>query len=465
MTNQQQLSPTILVIFGITGDLSHRYLLPALYHLFRDGHFHEQTEVVGISRRSMTAQDLLNGVDLSGGDGDANNINQDDVSKLQDHIRMFEMDPVKPEDYLRLHDLLDQIETEKGICMNRLYYLSIPPQVYDPIITQMGNAKLNTSCAHGEAMTRLLVEKPFGYDLVSAQALITDTAQVFGEDQIYRIDHYLAKDTVQNILLFRFANPMFEALWNRDHIDSIEISASEQLTIEGRAQFYEPIGALRDFIQSHLLQILAIITMDEPEYLESENIHQAKQITLEKVKAVPADQVNTSTVRGQYKGYKQEVENPDSHTETFAGIRVQINTERWQDVPFIIWTGKALSEKKTEISIHFKGGSEQPNYLRFRIQPNEGIELDLVTKKPGFDETLQPVVMDFSYQQNFNNAYERVLVDAVRGDHTLFATSVEVLAAWRIVQSVIDEWSKNSDSLIEYEPGTRGQDLIQKLYE
>jgi glucose-6-phosphate 1-dehydrogenase len=465
MTDQQKLSPTILVIYGITGDLSHRYLLPALYHLFKDGHFDEQTEVVGISRRSMTPQELLSGVNLSGGDGDENEIDQDSINRLQSHIRMFEMDPVKPEDYIRLRELLDQIEAEKGVCMNRLYYLSIPPQVYDPIITQMGNAKLNTSCAHGQAMTRLLVEKPFGYDLVSAQALITDTAQVFGEEQIYRIDHYLAKDTVQNILLFRFANPMFEALWNREHIDRIEISASEQLTIEGRAQFYEPIGALRDFIQSHLLQILAIITMDEPEFLESDNIHQAKQITLEKVKAVPADQVSTMTVRGQYKNYKQEVENPDSHTETFAAIRVHINSERWQDVPFIIWTGKALSEKKTEIAIHFKGGSEQPNYLRFRIQPNEGIELDLVTKKPGFDESLQPVAMDFSYQQNFNNAYERVLLDAVKGDHTLFATSVEVLAAWRIVQSVIDEWNKNGDSLIEYEPGTSGQDLIQKLYE
>jgi glucose-6-phosphate 1-dehydrogenase len=467
MSEQSNLSPTIIVIFGITGDLSHRYLLPALYHLFKDGLLHEQTEIVGISRKSMTSQQLLDQVELCVDEPDKT-CDPDTIKKMYDHSQMFEMDPVKPEDYTRLRNLLDDIEKKRGICMNRLYYLSIPPQVYDPIITQMGTAGLNASCAHGKAMTRLLVEKPFGYDLISAQSLITDTALVFGEEQIFRIDHYMAKETVQNILTFRFANPIFEAAWNKDHIERIEISASEQITIEGRAQFYETVGALRDFIQSHLLQMLAIVTMNKPEIMDSEHIHDSKQKLLEQVEAVPANEVSTHAVRAQYKGYKNEVDNQDSTTETFAGIRVRIENERWKDVPIIIWTGKALLEKKTEISIYFKGRGEQPNRLRFRIQPNEGIELDLLTKKPGFDDTLQTVAMEFSYQQNFNNhdhpnAYERVLVDAVKGDHTLFSTGQEVLAAWRIVQPVIDEWSKNNTNMMEYSSGISGSELAKPL--
>ncbi len=467
MSEQPSLSPTIIVIFGITGDLSHRYLLPALYHLFKDGLLHEQTEIVGISRKKMTARELLDQVELCVNESDKT-CDPDTLNKMYSRSQMFEMDPVNPDDYVKLRALLDDIEKKHGICMNRLYYLSIPPQVYDPIITQMGKAGLNASCEHGKAMTRLLVEKPFGYDLVSAQSLITDTALVFGEEQIFRIDHYMAKETVQNILTFRFANPIFEALWNQEHIERIEISASEQITIEGRAQFYEPVGALRDFIQSHLLQVLAIVTMNKPETMDSEHIHISKQNVLDQVEPVPANMVNTHSVRAQYMGYKEEVSNPDSTTETFAGIRVRIDSERWRDVPIIIWTGKALNEKRTEICVYFKGNGEQPNRLRFRIQPNEGIELDLLTKKPGFENSLQSVAMDFSYQQNFNNndhpnAYERVLVDAVRGDHTLFSTSQEVLAAWRIVQPVISEWAKNSAGLSEYAVGTVGYDLVKPI--
>jgi len=272
----------------------------------------------------------------------------------------------------------------------------------------------------------------------------------------------MAKETVQNILTFRFQNPIFEALWSRQHIASIEISARQQIGIEGRAAFYEPLGALRDFIQSHLLQILGIVAMDQPSANDSQHIHASKQAVLEQIEPVPADRLAERVVRGQYRGYREEVKNPESMTETFAAMTVFINSDRWQGIPVRLLTGKALDEHKTEICVTFHGPADAAkNQLRFRIQPNEGIELALVTKQPGYTQTVQTTTMDFSYRHDFDNhghpdAYERVLVDAVRGDHTLFATSQEVLASWRVVQPVLDAWAKQKDDLQFYEPGSHG---------
>jgi glucose-6-phosphate 1-dehydrogenase len=472
-TSPSHSDPSLIVIFGITGDLSQRYLLPALYHLIKDGLLDEHTEIIGISRRDITSEQLFQKVELCVNEID-NICDPDALQAMHQRTRLIQMDLDAPVAYADLLKTLNGIEEQKGLCLNRLYYLSIPPSAYRPVIRHMGEAGLNASCQHGRAMTRVLVEKPFGFDLSSAKELISETAAVFGEEQIFRIDHFLAKETVQNILTFRFHNPIFEALWSREHITGIEISASEQIGIEGRAQFYEPLGALRDFIQNHLLQILGIVTMDQPSLSDSEHIHIAKQALLEQVLPVPADAVVTRTTRGQYKGYRDEVDNPDSVTETYASITVYIDNPRWQGVPISLWTGKALAAKKYEICITFQdaqditntgkavdSGQGASNRLRFRIQPNEGIELDLLTKKPGFDDELQTVAMDFSYAQNFEhhehpNAYERVLMDAMRGDHTLFATSQEVLASWRIIQPVLDQWAKGSDDLVTYEPGTMG---------
>jgi glucose-6-phosphate 1-dehydrogenase len=466
--NNATLEPSIIVIFGITGDLSQRYLLPALYHLLKDGLLNEQTEIVGISRREVSTEKLFENVELC--------VNEVDktcdpvvLRQLHEQTRMVQLDLTDAEGYKRLRATLDDIEAENGVCMNRLYYLSIPPAIYGSIIQLMGEADLNTSCQHDVAETRLLIEKPFGYDLESARELIWDMAQIFNEQQIFRIDHYLAKETVQNILAFRFQNPIFEAVWNREHIARIEIFASEKIGIEGRAVFYEPLGALRDFIQSHLLQLLAIVTMGRPDTLDSDNIHTSKQAVMEQVKAVPADQVAKYAQRLQYEGYRQEVEHDTSVTETFAAVKVFIDNPRWEGVPITLWTGKGLDEKRTEVAVCFKSGSDRAaNRLRFRIQPNEGIELDLLTKKPGFESDLQNVAMDFSYQNSFgpathSNAYERVLVDAVKGDHTLFATSQEVLEAWRIVQPVLDAWEKGSEDLGTYPYGTSGDDLVKPL--
>lgn len=461
------LEPSIIVIFGITGDLSKRYLLPALYHLIKVGLLDSQTAIVGVSRQTITNNELLEGVDLHHGE-DTQPEDADVLAHLKNQIKMVQLDLDKLEDYERLYTQLDAIESELGKCMNRLFYLSIPPKIYNTVVGLIGQAKLNGSCSHGQANSRLLVEKPFGYDLDSAQTLIDELEQVFREDQLFRIDHYLAKETVQNILTFRFENPIFEALWSHEHVASIEIFASEQIGIMGRKVFYEPLGALRDFIQSHLLQLLAIVTMDQPDRMDSQHIHDKKQAVLDSV--MPVDVTAKAVIRGQYESYRQEVENSDSNTETFAGIKTYINNDRWNGVPISIWTGKGLAEKRTEIVVTFKNAQQSsPNRLRFRISPNEGIEIELLAKKPGYATTLQPALMDFSYGSSFNdythpNAYERVLVDAIRGDHTLFATSQEVLAAWKVVQPVLDKWfTGNHEDLISYSMGSFGNDLAKPI--
>ncbi|HEX7633508.1 MAG TPA: glucose-6-phosphate dehydrogenase [Candidatus Saccharimonadales bacterium] len=432
-TRAPELEPSIIVIFGITGDLSKRYLLPALFHLFKEGLLHEKTEIVGISRRDMSLDELFENTNLCNNE-DGQVCDPDALVRMRARSRMLKMDVTKQADYAQLLQRLNAIEEEQGVCMNRLYYLSIPPQVYGPIIKLMGAENLNASCQHGRAMTRLLVEKPFGYDLHSAQELIKETGQVFGEEQIYRIDHYLAKETVQDILNFRNENPEFEAVWSKEHIKSIEISASEAIGIEGRADFYEPLGALRDFIQSHLMQLLAVVTMERPETLDSDAIHATKQALLEQVATISSDKVAQEAVRGQYEGYREEVKNPDSITETFAAVRLTIDSDRWRDVPITLWTGKALNEKKASITPHFKNAADE-----------------LVKQLPDLHS------LD---SKDHPTPYERVLIQAIRGDHTLFATSTEVLESWRVLQPVISEWSKSDTSLITYKQGTPGSDLL-----
>ena len=380
------------------------------------------------------------------------------------------MDVTEASEYDTLLNYLNELEDKHGTHMNRLYYLSIPPTVAQPIITFLGEHSLNASCQHGAAMTRLLVEKPFGYDETSAKELIEITGEQFGEEQVYRIDHYLAKETVQNILTFRFNNPIFEPLWDKDHIDYIEVFSIESIGIENRINFYEQTGALRDLIQSHLLQILALITMEEPKELNSDEIHKDKLKLMSQIKAVPANKVSEDTIRGQYEGYKKEVDNEDSANNTFAAIRIFIDSDRWKNVPMIIKTGKALPEKLSEVNVVFKPTTDNPhhNVLTFRIQPKEGIELSLRIKKPGFEDEVQPAEMDFDYDKVFKKdysptAYERVLVDAVRGDHTLFATAGEILESWRVIQPILNEWSKNSSDLVIYRKGTSGPD-VSKLY-
>lgn len=462
------LQPAIIVIFGITGDLAKRYLLPSLYHLFKQGLLHEKTEIVGISRRQVYLDDLFNKVEMCVSEDD-NICDPVVMARMHSHTRVHQLDMDDTEAFRGLLQLLNDIEAEQAVCMNRLYYLSIPPSAYRHVLQNMGAAGLNASCPHGTAMTRLLAEKPFGHDYRSAQELAAHTAEIFGEEQIFRIDHYLAKETAQNIMAFRFQNPLFEALWDNQHINAIDIVASEKIGIEGRAEFYEQQGALCDFAQNHLIQLLAITIMDEPTANTSQAIHDAKLQLLQAIQ--PVNDVTANAWRGQYEGYRQEVGNEQSHVETYAAIRLQIDSARWQGVPITIRTGKAMAERFTEITVSFaahstidgQAPSSSHNILRFRIQPNEGIQLGLLAKKPGYSQELQPVTMDFSYQHSFEGgeptAYERVLIDAVRGDRSLFASSDEILAAWRIVDPIVQAWQADSDGLQSYPPGTNIEEL------
>lgn len=453
MTSPLQLKPAIIVIFGITGDLAQRKLLPALYHLFKDKLLDERTVILGISRREITAKELLSQVELC--------VNEVDticdpvaLGKVQAALRMQQMSLVDGHEYDELLQLLNAIEAEKGVCLDRLYYLSIPPQMFEPIVKNLGSHGLNASCQHGAAASRSLVEKPFGYDLKSAEELILETGEWFSEAQIFRIDHYLAKQTVQNILAFRASTPILSELWDSRHISSITITSSEKISIEGRAVFYDSIGALRDFVQSHLLQMLAVVTMQLPSAINSPAVHTARLQLLDSIAAIKSDDVATQTLRGQYQGYTEEVQKTDSFTETYAEIRLSINQPSWKDVAITLRTGKAMAEKRTDIRIMLKDGPT----LIFTVQPSQDIRLEAGSITSDVIEQLEQAVTDFNHEHpakanEHPEAYERVIIDAITGDHTLFTSDQEVLAAWRVVDHVQKVWAESGDGLIIYPKG------------
>ena len=454
--------PLVLVIFGITGDLAQRYLLPALYHLLKSGALPEQLHVVGISRREVPKDEVYAKLASFVGDSE---YHPELEQHLKDRTEMRQMDLLNEDAYRELLDRLRDIEAGYEDGASRLYHLSIPSQAFTPIIRLLGKTGHNAPLANGDA-PRLLVEKPFGYDLQSAKDLVTVLSEHFGEEQIYRIDHYVAKETVQNILTFRFQNPLFDSVWNADHISRIEVSARELIDIEGRVNFYEQTGALRDFVQNHLLQLLAITTMSRPPQLDSHDIHKAKLELLSSVRPINPDQVANKAIRGQYEGYRDEVNKPDSNTETYARLELSIDNDQWRGVPVILETGKALEARRTSIKVCFRqreGSDGTQNMITFRIQPNEGITLHLQTKRPGIKDITDGADMDFDYAKSFSerqaSAYERVTVDAIRGDQTLFSSAAEVIRSWEIIENVLEQWSRGGDNLRFYPKGSSGPAL------
>lgn len=461
MAEAPALKPSILIIFGITGDLAKRKVLPALYHLTKDNLLPEGTKIIGVSRRELPIQSVINRVDLCVSE-EGNVCDPDVLKRLESSLSMFKLDPLVEADYERLRNYLDQLEEEAKQCLDRLYYLSIPPQVYSQLIERLGAAKLNQSCSHNKASVRLLVEKPFGFDVATASQLIADTSKVFNEDQIFRIDHYLAKETAQNILNFRLHNPAFASQWNGLHISAIHVIANEQIGIQNRINFYEQVGALRDLVQSHLLQLLSLTAMEMPEHLTSAEVHASKQAFIKNL-IPPSDElgITNQAMRGQYDSYKSEVKKAQSNIETFVSIVLRSKDPNWKGTLFQLTTGKALEAKNTTIKVYF--GNDNPNVLSFRIQPDEGIDIDLLIEQPGFKRELRRVKMTFSYQTDFadssgHDAYERVLVDAIRGDHLLFATQEEVMASWRLLQPILTYWENNDSDLEIYPNGSTGPD-------
>jgi glucose-6-phosphate 1-dehydrogenase len=450
--------PSIITIFGITGDLSKRKLLPALYHLFKHKLLDEKTVILGITRRDITTGDMVKvfqeAVERLDEPTDA-----DALRRVEAALRMHTMDQTDPAAYRELLGIMNSIEEEKGVCMNRLYYLSIPPQMFEPIVRNLGEQGLNKSCQHGTAESRLLVEKPFGYDLKSARELIDETAKQFSEEQIFRIDHYLAKDTVQDIIAFRQMTPKLEEIWRDDYISQMTITAYEKIDIEGRATFYEEVGALRDFIQSHLLQLLAVATMELPASMDSNAVHQTRTAVLQAIAPIKELNVPAEAVRGQYEGYRDEVGVADSHTETFARIHVVIDTPRWDYTMFTLQTGKAMAEKRTDVEIKFSSKEHGEGSLVFSVQPETGIRLDATGGQSAeWEAELQSAIREFNAARQREDAdrpdaYERVLLDAVQGNHMLFTTGEEVLASWQVVNDVVKVWARSGDGLKFYAKG------------
>jgi glucose-6-phosphate 1-dehydrogenase len=434
--------PTVFVIFGVTGDLSQRKLLPALFSLFVHGLLPNRFKIVGFSRREWTNDDLHLFVKetLESNKSQKSEAIKDFLSHIEYAKGVFDDSGA----YVNLKKQLNKIDDGFGQCTNKLLYLAVSPVFYGVIFKHLATSGLNLPCGGELGWTRIIVEKPFGKDTTNAQRLENQLSKIFKEQQIFRIDHYLAKETMQNILAFRFANSIFEPIWNSKAIEKVHIQVFEKNGVEDRGDFYDGIGALRDVGQNHLLQMLALFAMDRPATMHGNDVRKKRADILGKLVSAKGQ-----TVRAQYQGFRQEKGvSPNSKTETYFRLPVSVATRRWKDVSFILESGKALKESKAEIAVYFKRlGSAEQNVLHFMIQPNEGIEIDLWVKKPGFEKEHQQKVLAFSYEASkFENevpdAYERVLFDCVRGDQTLFASTNEVKYSWKFITPILREWKK-----------------------
>lgn len=432
--------PTILIIIGISGDLSKRKLLPAIGQIAESDKVPEKFKIIGVTRQSdINLNDLL----------------QSTTNKeyLRNNTEMFQMDLNNIENYKKLGSRIEAIEKEFGTSTQCLFYLSVPPTTSKSIIGFLGESGL----ASKEGV-KLLLEKPFGVDLDSAKSLVDHIDCYFKKEQIYRIDHYLAKETAQNIIVFRDGNSLFKRTWNKDFIEKIEIIFSEKIGIEGRVNFYEQTGALRDY-QSHLLQLLALTLMEIPERERSDLVPHLRYEALHQLK-LKAGQ----SFRGQYKGYREEVNNVDSMTETFASINLESSNPKWQGVKINLTTGKALKEKASFIKILYKKENDhESNELLLRLQPDEGISFSVWSKNPGYEYQVSRHSLDFSFKDHYAKlpeAYEQVLFNAINGDHSLFSSSEEVLETWKIIDSLQKTWEQSKDDLIIYEKGSIIEDII-----
>jgi glucose-6-phosphate 1-dehydrogenase len=454
----------VLVIFGASGDLTKRKLIPSLYNLACEGCMNPEFEVLGIGRTPMSSEEFRKKT----GEAAAKSKDTRDFSELgwadfEHRLHYMVGDINDPKFYPQLRLRLEEME-KNGSSPNHLFYVSTPASLAGPVIEGLGAVGLNRR-DHG--WTRIVLEKPFGRDLESAYALNDVVHGVFDEETVYRIDHYLGKETVQNILVFRFSNSLFEPVWNRNYIDYVEITAAEALGVESRAGFYEETGALRDMVANHLLQLLALTAMEPPVAFDADSVREQKVQVFRSIRPMSVEDVARFTIRGQYgpgvidgkqaPGYRQEPGvNPNSTTETYAAVKFQIENWRWAGVPFYIRTGKRLARNLTEIRVHLKptpqalfastSSAIAPNVITIRIQPDEGIEIAFDAKRPGTQLRTVTVQANFCYQTSFGSkgpvAYETLLLDSMRGDATLFTRRDEVEAEWRIITPIEEAWAQ-----------------------
>jgi glucose-6-phosphate 1-dehydrogenase len=493
--NERIPEPEILVIFGASGDLTKRKLLPALYHLRQNKLLPKQFAIVGVARRPLGdefAQDMKEGiVEFSGASADDPVLNE-----FVSHISYFPLDFNNPAHYSDLKNELDRIDRERGIGGDRLFYLATAPEYFTEIIENLGaQGMAQPGPENSPGRVAIVIEKPFGHDLDSARELNHRVNAVFAERQVFRIDHYLGKETVQNLLVFRFANGIFEPVWNRNYIDHVQITVAETLGVEGRGPFYEKAGALRDVVQNHMMELLALVALEPPSSFEADSVRREKLKVWRAIPPVPI----LNTIRGQYgpglvqgqrvMGYREEERvNPESSTETYAAMRLEIENWRWAGVPFYLRAGKRMRKRATEISIQFKqppllifnrmassssGPCKDilPNLLTIRIQPDEGIALRFGAKVPTAPEmTVCPVYMDFDYESAFGkssaNGYERLLLDAMLGDQTLFSHRDGVETTWALFTPILQAWAAKIPQVFpNYFAGTWGPECADHLLE
>jgi glucose-6-phosphate 1-dehydrogenase len=486
---QQKPDGCSFVIFGVTGDLAHRLVIPALYNLAASDLLPDRFCVVGIARKGASSEGLRESL-LKGLHRFATRPVDENIAKrLLECVTSIEADPKEPASFDDMRERLERLEANRATGGNRLFYLAIPPTAFAPIAEQLGRTGMLKET--GGAWRRLVVEKPFGTDLASARALNGELLRIVDEHQIYRIDHYLGKETVQNILVLRFANGMFEPIWNRNHIDHVQITVDERIGVVGhRGSFYDATGALRDMVPNHLFQLLSLVAMEPPVKFDAHSVRSEKAEVLSAIQTQSEEEALQNSVRGQYRGgrvgeteipdySKTNDVKPDSTTETYAALKLTIDNWRWAGVPFYLRTGKALGVKRTEVAIKFKQAPFamfrntsvdrlSQNYLVIAIEPTEGITLQFNTKVPGPTINIDGVEMKFRYKDYFRaeptTGYETLIYDCMIGDNILFQRADSVEAGWQAVQPFLDAWKKaGGKGLQTYKAGSEGPEAADEL--